>query len=310
VGDRLVFWAGEKGPDARDGYSNAGEVLNLNDRTWKSTAESPIQGRALAGVASNDEVMFVWGGTRVGTGPVADGATYDPKTNSWQKVSASPLSARVPLGIVWNGDEFVVVGGVDAGGNGLSDVAAYNPHHDKWRQLPPLPAVLTAGKVVQVGGLTLVIGTVGDPAPAPPLKAFLLDDIQGSHWISVPAPEIDAAQLALTSVGTDAFAGGYATHRSAAQPQSMKIQRFDLATWTWIDLPSPPVNEMNCDTVLAATSAAVVVDVCSQTAVFDRKADKWTAYQDFTFGDRSLTTPLVSNDVAIFNGGTLFFSPH
>lgn len=106
---------------------------------WRSLAAPPIEPRWRAGSIWTGREWIVWGGTN-GDHEFADGAAYDPATDTWRVLADSPLTARrAPA--VWTGTEMLVTagaGGGDATGNGenaLSDGAAYDPATDSWRTL-------------------------------------------------------------------------------------------------------------------------------------------------------------------------------
>ena len=73
---------------------------------------------------------------------MADGAAYNPTSNSWQQLPNGPLSGRdTPLS-VWTGSEVVVLGGISGSGDDYTDAAAFDPKAWTWRSLslPQPPA--------------------------------------------------------------------------------------------------------------------------------------------------------------------------
>lgn len=108
-------------------------------RTFRSLAHVPIAPRSRAASVWTGTEWIVWGGTD-GADQFADGAAYDPATDTWRVLAESPLSARRAPG-VWTGTELLVATGASGGdstGNGemaLSDGAAYDPATDTWRPI-------------------------------------------------------------------------------------------------------------------------------------------------------------------------------
>jgi hypothetical protein len=56
--------------------------------------------------------MIVWGGFREGGGTLADGARYNPTTDTWTPLAPAPLEGRADPTAVWTGREMIVFGGV------------------------------------------------------------------------------------------------------------------------------------------------------------------------------------------------------
>lgn len=121
--------------------------------TWGRSAPGPLAERSGAVVVRMGEEVLIWGG--VGERAYADGAVYDPVTQTWRIVASASLRARSGAVGVWTGTEAVVFGGltfapstrniVPAGP--ARDGAAYNPETDSWRRLPPLPFPLATDAV-------------------------------------------------------------------------------------------------------------------------------------------------------------------
>ena len=133
----LYMWGGVNvdGSIAADGaaYDPAAD-------RWRLLPAAPIEGRAYASAVWSGRELIVWGGTTTpagNSGGRADGAAYNPESNSWRRLSLSPLSAGIPSG-VWNGSE-VLYGPTRSGNaNGMfasTTAAVYNPSTDAWRRL-------------------------------------------------------------------------------------------------------------------------------------------------------------------------------
>ena len=107
---------------------------------WRQLPLPPVVPRQQSGSSWSGTEWIIWGGT-TGVAELADGAAYDPATNSWRVIAESPLSAR-RVRTVWTGSEMVVAAGSSGGdretGNGemaLADGAAYDPATDTWRAI-------------------------------------------------------------------------------------------------------------------------------------------------------------------------------
>ena len=136
--DRELFvWGGANadGSVAADGAA----YDPVADR-WRVLPSAPISGRAFASAVWSGSEFVVWGGTTTpagNAGGLADGAAYNPTTDSWRTLPRSPLSAGITSGI-WSGSE-VLYGPTRSGNaNGMfasTTAAAYNPATDAWRRL-------------------------------------------------------------------------------------------------------------------------------------------------------------------------------
>jgi len=81
--------------------------------------------------------MLIWGGDGP-HGQFADGAGYDPRSDTWTLLPAAPLSARNQPAAVWTGDEMILWGGSSSDGD-HNDGAAYNPSTHQWRTIANAP---------------------------------------------------------------------------------------------------------------------------------------------------------------------------
>jgi N-acetylneuraminic acid mutarotase len=118
----------------------------------------------------------VWGGSGFGRNR-ADGAAYDPVTDSWRKLSAAPIEGRHWPSTTWTGEELIVFGGYDYR-RSFANGAAYDPLGDRWRRLPRPPvkprfehvAAWTGSELLVFGGtwepghIALGDGAVYNPA--------------------------------------------------------------------------------------------------------------------------------------------------
>jgi N-acetylneuraminic acid mutarotase len=141
TGQEMIIWGGLSGerPPEEDGaaYDPAAD-------RWRMLPRSPLSRRAYPSAVWTGRQMLIWGGLdfpRVGTGRyLADGASYDPKTNKWTVLSSAPLRRRAAALAVWTGEEMLIWGGWDSGEyHSLKDGAAYRPATGSWRRLPHFP---------------------------------------------------------------------------------------------------------------------------------------------------------------------------
>ena len=92
--------------------------------------------------------MLVWGGWEWAgdgvSGPLGDGAAYDPATGDWLALPRAPL-ARARHIAAWTGEQMLVWGGFSPDGAMPPDGAAYIPATREWRTIRPSPVSWTDG---------------------------------------------------------------------------------------------------------------------------------------------------------------------
>lgn len=137
TGSELVVWGGLR-EDTPTAFNN-GARYELAADTWAVMAPSPLEPRSRhLGIWTGREVIF-WGGIEgdgdepENTRPLADGAAYDPETDSWRMIAEAPLLGGTPTAASWTGSEMIVLG------SDAADVASYDPASDTWSLLPSRP---------------------------------------------------------------------------------------------------------------------------------------------------------------------------
>lgn len=194
TGDWMLVWglprdSGPEEPAITAAYDPAANA-------WTTLATSPLAARgAASGVWTGDE-LIVWGGWHWDVAEeeirtVAEGAAYDPATDTWRRLPPAPLSPRFGHSVVWTGSEMIVWGGTTSEANDavVADGAAYDPATDAWRVLPASPlearydhtAVWTGRAMLVWGGHVRVSGSawrqLADAALYGPV---------GGHWKHLP----------------------------------------------------------------------------------------------------------------------------
>lgn len=134
TGEELIVWG------------SPAAAYRPSDRSWRSLPTAPIADRhAPVMVWTGEEVVF-WGGGAPDRAdqPFADGAAYNPQSNSWRVIAPSPLAARTGAMADVVGDKIVVWGGVTTCcpvDSVIHDPSAarYEPATDGWSRLAPVP---------------------------------------------------------------------------------------------------------------------------------------------------------------------------
>ena len=168
TGTEMIVWGGWA-TGTGGALAAGGRYDPALDRWTPVTSVGAPSARGEARGVWTGREMIVWGGATNGgvgenpSGPLGDGAAYDPATDTWRPLSAvGAPSARFQHALVWTGSGMIVWGGtfsttVPAFGDG----AIYDPGTDTWTSIPNagapsgrrgLAAVWTGEEFVVWGG--------------------------------------------------------------------------------------------------------------------------------------------------------------
>jgi Kelch motif len=148
-------------------------IADLQPGSTVELPPGPLSPRDTPAMVWSGSEMIVWGGFGT-SGPLDDGAAFDPTTGEWRVVADAPIGARSLPQVAWTGSEMLVVGGYNefvVSEEPVRDGAAYNPSTDSWRQLPDAPiavgdgaeAVWTGDELIVVGGITAATAAAYSP---------------------------------------------------------------------------------------------------------------------------------------------------
>jgi hypothetical protein len=320
TGRRLLEWGGQfLGPDLVT--PDIGTAFDAASGTWRMLPASPLAGRFEASSVWTGHEMLVWGGTNGATLSTvfADGAAFDPTSDTWRALPPSPLAARAAAQAVWTGHEMIVVGGqrvvVGVAVPALLDAAAYDPARNRWRVLPALPT--RAGHDVH-STTTLWIGdrllvweqwTTSDASGASNGAGIDLVTYRPGearwHWlpatrgpVAIDHPVWTGREVIVppTSLPTvdPTFVGG-----------ANGAWRYEPRSNRWSRLPAGPMDDVAATAVWTGR-AVVFLDASAflivgpdgssppgKSAVFDPRADRWYRAADPPFRSVDEGTPLV-----------------
>lgn len=102
-------------------------------RGWLAMETAPITARMRHAAIWTGSKMIVWGGIGASSSYKADGAAYEPLTNTWTTIAAPPsgFAGRQDPHAVWTGSKMIVFGGRDSSAP-RNDVAIYDPATNTW----------------------------------------------------------------------------------------------------------------------------------------------------------------------------------
>lgn len=158
TGDEFIVWGGRTAEDAL----NDGAAYDPVKNTWRVLATAPLGPRIDHAAVWTGKEMVVWGG-RSGVGVtaayLADGATYDPRTNTWRPLPGSPMSARAEQAAVWSTttQEVLFWGGIYEFDFFGSEGAAFDPAARKWTYLSNTEAKPRAARASLWDGTRMVV---------------------------------------------------------------------------------------------------------------------------------------------------------
>ena len=137
-----LLWTGSEvalvGGNAGPGHFGSIPLYDPATDTWRMSPPHPIPPRERFDAVWTGAEILIWGGydTYGDSLPRADGAAYNPATDTWRLLSPSPLGPRCDHSATWTGEVLVVIGGVEGCGSpgqiSSSDGAIYDPSSDTW----------------------------------------------------------------------------------------------------------------------------------------------------------------------------------
>lgn len=198
------------------GLSNAVlDAVDLYDRPtnrWRAAGEDTVSRYAHAASAAVDGRIYVVGGTREGTIPVASASLVDPVREASETLPDLP-EPRLGLGLASAGDKLFAFGG--KGPSGASDaVFVYDTKARVWSRGPAMPSPRLAFATVAVGSrVYLVGGRDRDDVPLATIVSFdtatetFRDEMslsEARYWLCAAATA-DGAIVAIGGVSARGF---------------------------------------------------------------------------------------------------------
>lgn len=133
TGSEMIVWGGlhaDSSPADPLFVIPDGARYNVGADAWTAVADSPLRARSGYTAIWTGRGMMIWGGYSGSFqgGFFANGAVYDPSTDTWASLPDSPLGPRDHHTAVWTGSEMIVWGGSAVGGRfEAADGARYKP---------------------------------------------------------------------------------------------------------------------------------------------------------------------------------------
>lgn len=317
TGDEFIVWGGRTPDEAKADGAAYDPVKN----TWRVLAPAPLTGRVDHAAVWTGKQMIVWGGRVDGsttTTYFADGAAYDPRTNTWERLPVSPMPERARVAAVWSTTtrEMVIWGGEYEFNLSSNDGAAYDPEAKKWTYLSLTSATPRAAFSSYWDGSRLVIvgGDCRGSMKGACNDVWSLDPDANDWTLLGPMPSSYPADgsYAYASLGTRmALFGGDALGKHLANGVL-----FDSKTKAFTAIDAPAAMELGAVTERefatawwaegklwiygGAIGTAGFDDHC---ATWDPGTRAWSAVPDLGLGKRMGTTATRSHDDVFLFGG-------
>jgi len=180
TGTRMLAWGGITTETWGDSYSRTGALYDPQTNSWTPMALYPFVLRGWHSSVWTGSELLLWGGethdSQQNYTLYADGARYNPATNTWQMFIGSGAIPRAFHRAVWDGSRMLVWGGA------LNGVApppqSYDPVANAWAPLSTFGAPANNATVRQSlwTGKWWLLGIMGTPYTG------LLYDPVGDEW--------------------------------------------------------------------------------------------------------------------------------
>ena len=269
TGSGMIVWGGRL---TQSGSPTAtGAIYDPANGSWRAISTN------LAPRARENHVAFwtgtemiIWGGRGGSTAKefksLADGARYNPTTDTWSPMTSAPTPALTGQSALWTGQELIIWGGVQPAAGTLGIIIElqgpfsnigwkYNPTTDTWRPTSFSPAARTGHSAVWTGEELIVWGGTRSAltlASDPRATELLADggryNPKTRRWTPLPTVNAPTARANHQAVwtGSEMILWGGQGLRTTAVPLTVNFlntgARYNPATdsWTGIDTNAAP----------------------------------------------------------------------
>ncbi len=208
--------------------------------SWRSVPSGPLRPREAAlALWTGREVLLIGGsvtpcppGARcVAPTTLADGAAFDPQSDSWRRIADAPAPFSQAEGFVIDTTAYVWTPG---------HFLAYRISDDRWERLP-LPTGADGGYRIIPVGERIVAYAVGDESGEDP--DFLFDPVSAT-WSRVPpdplSPSFDRSMV-WSGRELVLFDHELVPNPGSVKPSLTRAAALDLATGLWRRLPDSEI---------------------------------------------------------------------
>jgi hypothetical protein len=269
TGDAVLVWGGFEFTGFGDEVVGAGGfVFDAADHRWERMPGSPLSPRVQPASAWTGRELLIWGGTDIRWERLfADGAAYNPETETWRRLPEAPIDARAPLA-AWTGDELLVWGTAVRVDPRPRDGAAYDPETNEWRTIADAPIELTDATAVWTGREMVVFGAAlqGGNFPETETAIAAAYDPERARWRRLPDSTLSPQASTAAWVGEELVAWDYGSRTATYDPRADE----------WSALPDVPLDSGECSPESVAVGDWILGEYCGQLARYDSVARRWS----------------------------------
>jgi len=254
---------------------------------WRELPDAPIQDGGSATAVWTGTEFIVWG-----TDGLADGAAYDPATDTWRKLPDGPRGPARYMAAVWTGDVAIAWHGGRPAARGEPDGGIYDPVTDSWSPISPGPLQSEYGRGVAWSGSELLV-------LSPDMRAAAYDPTTDT-WRDLPSPPLAPGGVEAEWTGTEWLVLGFGTDSDTAA----KVAAFDPESDTWSELAASPMTSSD-EGGGAVWTGESWLWLGWESLAYDRAADQWrtadTAYCPIGTGSAVWTGSVVLGTSGAFD---------
>lgn len=242
-----------RGPSAPPRTEPASGSAQLEPIGWQPIAPAPLSARYGASAFWTGTLVYVVGGSDddtcpptadcAGSGepPLADGAVYDPATDTWSALPVAPVPLGHMSGAVIDDRLYVWVAGLERGAGVRAAFLSVRAGDEAWAELaaPPIGQLASIG-LTAAGGQVLAYQGSHEQG----WRADLIYDPATDGWQELPAdplaPSFDR-QVVWTEAGPVLLAAALVPDPGSQRPSLLRAALLDLDAMVWRTLPDSDI---------------------------------------------------------------------
>lgn len=258
-------------------------VVNLPGE-WRTLPPSPIDdGRRTTSVWTGSE-FIVWGAAGL-----ADGAAYNPTTNTWRRLPDGPPGPASYMVAFWTGEVVIAWHGGIPDRPDEPDGGIYDPATDTWSRISPSPLDSDYGQGASWTGTELLVLTRD-------MRAAAYKPVTNS-WRDLPSPPLPSGGVEADWTGNEWLVVGFGTNPDAGGATAA----FEPLSSTWTVLAPSGLGSTNDTRRAVWTGDSWLWPYGLESIVYDRAADEWRA--DARGCGIDAVSAVVSGSLVVSRGG-------
>ena len=230
-----------------------GDSADPGADVWRAIPAGPLSPReAGLGLWTGREVLFIGGSDArpcppnascapPDAPPLADGAAFDPQTNTWRRIADSPVPFEWAEGIILSETAYLWVPGNAGRPQSRAAFLAYHIEENRWGELPLTSAEPDRGYAIELAGDRIVAFTGSDESGEQPDFVF---DPSTEAWSELPpdplSPSFDRS-MAWSGRELLLFEHELVPDPGAEKPAVTRAAALDLETGSWRRLPDSEI---------------------------------------------------------------------